>query len=483
LTKRDDAKRTAYSLVEIDGLSHAQATRVLWESGFYEGARDYPTPGWLKGLLRDYRKDKAAKTAALLRDKVTRGLPPKEGSEPRAPKGHTVSHESGDESSEGRVEIPGKPGQRLRFEERDGGAVAESTSPRITTLDQLLKACAVDLRIWQIDRHVINKWEVGVRADDGGVAVEPLFQVKAWLSPRQAAPVELALEGLIARLRETAPPLPAPRACLDCGEYLLVPNLYDAHFNKRSADGAYTLERAATEFKAVADAVAARVQALAMPVARVLVPVGNDALHADDMSGRTTDGTWLETVADQRDAVDALVDACGYAIRRFAEIAPVDVVAVESNHDRFSSYWLGKVMEALFSRAHGITVDAARAPNKYYTYGQTLIGLQHGDKIKPDALAVLMAVEASDAWAQTRYRQWLRGHVHFAAGMFYPVTETHGVTVRVIPALCPPDQYHVLRGYVGGHRAAEVLYYHREYGPAGTFPVFVDEVVTEGVGT
>src|SRR5690606_6745198 len=145
--------------------------------------------------------------------------------------------------------------------ERDGGAVAESTSPRITTLDQLLKACAVDLHIWQIDRHVINKWEVGVRADDGGVAVEPLFQVKAWLSPRQAAPVELALEGLIARLRETAPPLPAPRACLDCGEYLLVPNLYDAHFNKRSADGAYTLERAATEFKAVADAIVARVGA------------------------------------------------------------------------------------------------------------------------------------------------------------------------------------------------------------------------------
>ncbi len=30
-------------------------------------------------------------------------------------------------------------------------------------------------------------------------------------------------------------------------------------------------------------------------------------------------------------------------------------------------------------------------------------------------------------------------------------------------------------------RSAEVMYYHREYGPAGTFPVFVDEVVTQGV--
>lgn len=384
----------------------------------------------------------------------------------RATGGEVVSHESDGPSRE-----------VLSFEACDDSAWAWSRSRRITTLDELLEACDVDLAVWEVERHIVNKWEVGALVEDE-LVVEPLVQVKAWLRPRKSAPVEQALEGLLERLRECAPEhLPPPRLGSLTGEYLLVPNLYDAHVNKRSYDGAYTIERAAADFKAVCDAVVGRVQALALPVERVLFPAGNDALHADTLQGTTTKGTWVELAADQRDAVDALIDAYGYAIERLAEIAPVDVVTVQSNHDRFSSYWLGKVLEALFSRTAHVRVDAQRAPRKYYVYGATLLGMEHGDKVKPRDLAALMATEAPRLWAAARYREWLRGHVHHSAGMYYPITSDGGVTVRVIPALCPPDEYHVLHGFVGGHRAAEIMYYHRDHGPAGAFPVFVDEVV------
>jgi hypothetical protein len=187
----------------------------------------------------------------------------------------------------------------------------------------------------------------------------------------------------------------------------------------------------------------------------------------------------LELAANQRMAITALVEAYEYAVMRLREIAPVDVVVVESNHDRYSMSWLGEVMKAMFRRMAGVAVDAGNHPRKYYKYGVTLIGLEHGDGTKPRDLAALMAMEAPQEWAATRYRQWLRGHVHHSAGMYYPITSDGGVTTRVIPALCPPDEYHVLRGYVGGHRAAEVMYYHKDYGPAGTFPVFVDETVAQ----
>ena len=368
----------------------------------------------------------------------------------------------------------------VRFEERAGGATAESKSARITTLDQLLAACAVDLQRWQVERYVVNKWEVGAKTDDGDIIIEPLFQVKAWLKPNPAAPIEAGLARYIERIGTRAPRLPKPRYNLDAGEYLVVPSMFDAHFNKRSADGAYTIERAAADFCAVADAAAARIRALSMPVERILFPAGNDALHADNLAGTTTDGTQLETAAEQRDAVDAVIEAYEYVIRRFAEVAPVDVIVVESNHDRYSTHWLGKVIEAMFKRAPHIKVDATHGPRKFYRYGATLIGLEHGDKVKPRDLAALMAGEAPHLWAATRYREWLRGHVHHSASMFYPITSDSGVTVRVIPAMCPPDEYHTLHGFVGSHRAAEVLYYHREYGPAGSFPVFVDEVAPAG---
>lgn len=421
--------------------------------------------GVVAGLVRDWRYKYRAQDART--DAPRTGL----GDRP-------LSHGMDLPSSDDPMLPPPKASGELHFGEGDGSAWAWSRSRRIATLDDLLAACHVDLALWEVERHVINKWEVGSTIDDE-IVVEPLVQVKAWLRPRTTAPVEQVLEALVADLREIAPvPLPRPKFRARTGEYLLVPNLYDAHVNKRSFDGAYTIDRAASDFKAVVDAVVARVQSLALPVERVMFPAGNDALHADSLAGTTTQGTWVELAADQRDAVDALIDAYRHAITRLSEIAPVDVVTVESNHDRFSSYWLGKVLEALFSQHDDVTVDAARNPRKYYVYGATLLGLEHGDKVRPRDLAALMATEVPCEWAAARYREWLRGHIHHSAGMYYPITGDGGVTVRVIPALCPPDEYHVLRGFVGGQRAAEVMYYHRDCGPAGVFPVFVDEVVT-----
>lgn len=58
--------------------------------------------------------------------------------------------------------------------------VAESNNSRIKTLEDLIRACDIDLDVWEIERHVINKWEVGAKGATS-LVVEPLFQVKAWL--------------------------------------------------------------------------------------------------------------------------------------------------------------------------------------------------------------------------------------------------------------------------------------------------------------
>ena len=55
---------------------------------------------------------------------------------------------------------------------------------RICTLEDLLKHANIDLTVWNVDRFVCNKWEVGAKGEDGKIEVEPLFQVKAFLSRR-----------------------------------------------------------------------------------------------------------------------------------------------------------------------------------------------------------------------------------------------------------------------------------------------------------
>lgn len=81
----------------------------------------------------------------------------------------------------------------------DNKEISSIPSSRITTLEQLLNICQVDLLIWTVDHYIVNKWEVGAKTakkrlsftdgvitsgeidDSGKLTVEPLFQVKAWL--------------------------------------------------------------------------------------------------------------------------------------------------------------------------------------------------------------------------------------------------------------------------------------------------------------
>jgi hypothetical protein len=383
--------------------------------------------------------------------------------------------------------------RREGFAEVGDTAVVSAEADRITTLDALLAACKVDLAVWRIERVEINKHEVarkqtvrdlqfddgkmsGYLNDTGAMVIEPLISVKVYLKRREEAPLAAVVDGIITKLAGVAPCYALPKLLHPAGQYLLVPAIFDAHFNKRSADETYTVQAAARDFIAASEALAARTLAMGYGVRRVLIPAGNDALHSDDLMGHTTKGTLVETVGSAGRAIEALCEAYIHLIERMALIAPVDVVMVPGNHDRFSTVWLGRVLAAQFSRHSRVTVDTRCAPRSYYQFGKTLIGLTHGDKAATDKLGELMAHEARQAWADTTYQEWLTGHWHGRKALRRYVSEEYGVTVRVFPALCPADEWHAMMGFIGQKRAATGLLYHEDHGLAVEYPVFVDEL-------
>lgn len=77
----------------------------------------------------------------------------------------------------GALEKAGIPRPGLHEEKSENTWDITSSGANIKTLDELIEFCKIDLKIWSVERHVINKWSYGVR--DG--TVYPLFQVKAWL--------------------------------------------------------------------------------------------------------------------------------------------------------------------------------------------------------------------------------------------------------------------------------------------------------------
>lgn len=391
---------------------------------------------------------------------------------------------------------PHKNTHRVKFTDKGFSAEAYSISDRITTLDQLVDACKADLNKWFVARFVANVWESGRKKkvvdltwndgvmdgfveDTGDWQLTDLWQVKAWFEPRLEEPYERALEDLIEKVKAHAPKYDMFKASAQYKPindgYLLVPNLYDAHFGKRSRNNGYTIHDARDDFLKIVKAIVGQVLNSGRPVSRIMFPLGHDLLHVDSLKDTTTWGTWVEMSADLRATIEVVCETVTEAIEIFSMIAPVDVIPVEGNHDRLQTYWLSKYLEAFFSHHKGVKVYDLKLERQYYQWGRVGLGLTHQAK-SPQELATLFPVEARKMWADIKWSEWLTGHFHKQRGALYAVDSVRGTVIRTIPALCNTDNYHSLHLFVGEHRAAEAMYYHKENGPAGIFPVFVSEL-------
>jgi hypothetical protein len=138
------------------------------------------------------------------------------------------------------------------------------------------------------------------------------------------------------------------------------------------------------------------------------------------------------------------------------------VVLVPGNHDAVMTIALRQILSAEFRGARNVTIDCRNTTRKYITYGKCLLGLTHGDKAKK-RLHELMAIEAREEWGASLYREIHTGHLHSMA----EVETISGVVVRTHPALCPPDGWHALEGYVGATRGMQSFHYHRDAGLVG----------------
>jgi hypothetical protein len=167
-------------------------------------------------------------------------------------------------------------------------------SPHIRTLDDLLVYAQVDTRLWEVDRHVINRWEMGTRGPTGEILTSPLWQIKVWLRRRLLeSRLEELFQKLLAEFRKEAPErreLPPPST----GRGMLELSIMDLHLGKlawgeetRGRD--YNAEVAKRMFwDALEDLVA---KSSSLKPAKYLFVVGNDFYNTDILGRTTTAGT------------------------------------------------------------------------------------------------------------------------------------------------------------------------------------------------
>tara|TARA_R100001594_G_scaffold32198_3_gene59817 strand:- start:74 stop:1633 length:1560 start_codon:yes stop_codon:yes gene_type:complete len=201
---------------------------------------------------------------------------------------------------------------------------------------------------------------------------------------------------------------------------------------------------------------------------KILLILGSDWLHIDNWDGSTTKGTTQDVDGTYADIFITGLEMARDLVERCAWIAPVEIVVVPGNHDRQSSVALNAFLHAWFRLSEHVTPpDMHDHKSRWYTsYGKTLIGICHGDGIKPDKMGPLAATEARDLMGHTDRTVFFHGHHHH-----FEAKDINGASCYKLPALVPSDRWHHLKGYTLAQRGLKGFRIDKETGEVDIFQV------------
>jgi hypothetical protein len=136
----------------------------------------------------------------------------------------------------------------------------------------------------------------------------------------------------------------------------------------------------------------------------------------------------------------------------------VEVAILPGNHDEDAAVTLAVAFELFYSEHERIRVSGQPGEHWYRRFGKCLLGANHGHRMKPDRMAMMLATDRAEDWGETIYRHFFFGHVHRESAM-----EAGPVRVESFNSPAAKDAYAAASGYRSG-RALNAITFHRERG-------------------
>jgi len=300
----------------------------------------------------------------------------------------------------------------------------------------------LDPSIYQVDpsRSWIRRREA-THAVEGGVVLIPKVEMRIAFKRLVDKATEDVMRELIRRL-----PAARPKKVRSApsGVNMACWGLYDAHIGMRSwapeTGSDYDVSIATNTCMTLIDRVCTETDR--RKVSRVIMPIGNDLLHVDNIHGTTTGKS-----ANSGTHVDA--DGRYHMITASA-------VEVADHEERWR-----EVENVVFHRGP--------CPHKFIRAADVLLGFSHGDGMaKADRRAAFLPIMASDLWSGAKTREAYFGHLH------HERVDDYGVVFRQCPAIAPTSTYESKLGLIGATRAVAVnLYDDRRH--RGEWKEYADE--------
>jgi hypothetical protein len=354
------------------------------------------------------------------------------------------------------------------------------------TWQEAMKWANLDPGVWELERSKVNTWSVQAKmgtAQAGDERFEKAYndQIAYWF--RRVVPIkfEQTLDYIEQRIGKMAPKYPKVKYPKFDDPHMLEISLFDVHFGKLAwameCGENYDLKIARNVYDiAFVDLLE---RSSPYKIEKILIPIGQDFIHIDNLLGTTTNGTQQHFDSRPAKIMDVVEEATIMAIDRARKVAPVEILYIPGNHDKQNSEALCRMLRGWYRNDKSVTVNVEPAPRKYVHYGRTLLGFTHGDCENVKELPTRMADEAdARAWIAVQgtggTREFHTGHFHKKKVVAHTIVDTFGGTiVRTLPSLSATDAWHYRQGYVKGLKAAMSFVYSYRDGLVGEFTTSV----------
>ena len=215
-------------------------------------------------------------------------------------------------------------------------------------------------------------------------------------------------------LGDIPPPLAAPAPTDVVHDLLPRYIVADIHFGMRAwkdeTGEEYSIEIAAHR---MAEASAMLIHAAPYTDRAIILNLG-DTLHQNDSKNMTptsshildVGGRFAETALAAVRAHVAMIEAAK------AKHKHIEVVVLAGNHDPDFTPMLAIALIMRYEEDERVTVHFNPAKLWVWEFGRTMLSAHHGDKTKPDRLAMQVADVHAPIWGRTYWRYMDTGHIH-----------------------------------------------------------------------
>lgn len=342
---------------------------------------------------------------------------------------------------------------------------------------------------WIATHHKERCWEVALKLKQGKDRPDIVRKEQLWGSVTTFRKIidEEMRAAILEWVQEIVNPIPVPptpkRDYLQDTPFMVSLGLYDLHIGMyafakevgRDWDVEIAVNRA---LNAIDDMVE---ELLPYNIVKILLPIGNDFMHFDNVRQRTTEAQHdLDSDSRWQRALRAAIHVLTYLVQRMTELCEdLDIFWVPGNHDVYTSYQLTAYLWGRFHGDDRIKVDLNEDPQKIRRYGSVAIIYEHGQEVPINRWPlifherVLEHAEKHGLSTKLTHKEVQLGHTHQKKVKdFMSETPVGGIKVVVNPTLCNHDFWHHKKGFIGTPQKSVEAYRYDEIGVRGSHVVW-----------